>query len=119
MAPEQVRGQDADHRADIFSFGVILYEMLAGVAPFHGDSAVETLYAILKEDAPALPEHEGVSPELEHVIRHCLEKRPDARFQSARDLTFVLEIALRPPVRPLPRTPQVHRVLRSIFSFFL
>ena len=119
MSPEQVRGASTDERSDIFSFGVILHEMIAGVAPFRGDSAVETLYAILKEDAPALPEREGVSPELEHVIRHCLEKRPDARFQSARDLTFVLEIALRPPQRPQPRPRQARRLLGSIFEIFL
>ncbi len=119
MSPEQVRGASTDERSDIFSFGVMLYEMIAGVAPFRGDSAVETLYAILKEEAPVLPEREDVSPELEHVIRHCLEKRPDARFQSARDLTFVLEIALRPPQRPVPRARQARRLLESIFGFFL
>ena len=119
MSPEQVRGVSTDERSDIFSFGVILYEMIAGVVPFRGESAVETLYAILKEDAPPLPERDGVSHELEHVIRHCLEKRSDARFQSARDLTFVLEIALRPPQRPLARPEPARRLLASIFSFFL
>jgi hypothetical protein len=58
------------------------------VAPFRGDSAVETLHAILKDAAPRLPRGEGISTELEHVVCHCLEKKPDARFQSANDFCW-------------------------------
>jgi eukaryotic-like serine/threonine-protein kinase len=92
MSPEQVRGKPADHRADIFSLGVILYEMLSGKRAFHRQSAVETLNAILKEDPPELSQSNGqVNPALERVVTHCLEKNPEMRFQSARDVVFALE----------------------------
>ena len=91
MAPEQVRGEAVDHRADIFSFGATLYEMLTGQRAFHGETAIETLNAILKEDPPDLDaEKLRVAPGLERIVRHCLEKRPADRFQSARDLMFAL-----------------------------
>src|SRR5581483_11337729 len=92
MAPEQVRGEETDHRADIFAFGVILYELFAGTPPFRGDSAVETMNAILKTEAPELPASlREQSPGLERIIHRCLEKRPEQRFQSANDLGFALE----------------------------
>ncbi|MEP6995413.1 MAG: protein kinase [Acidobacteriota bacterium] len=92
MAPEQVKGQPADHRSDIFSFGAILYEMLSGRRAFRGDSAVETMSAILKEDPPELSEtNKSLSPGLERLVRHCLEKAPAQRFQSARDLAYDLD----------------------------
>jgi serine/threonine protein kinase len=95
MAPEHVRGLRSDHRADLFSLGVIVHEMVSGTAPFHGDSAVETLNAILKEDPPPLRHPYGpLQPELERVVLHCLEKNPDARFQTATDLAFNLEMLL-------------------------
>jgi eukaryotic-like serine/threonine-protein kinase len=93
MAPEQVRGLGADHRSDIFAFGAILYEMLTGTRAFHGNSAADTMSAILKEDPSDVSSaNKNIPPALERVIRHCLEKNPEERFQSARDLAFDLEM---------------------------
>ncbi|HET8948135.1 MAG TPA: protein kinase, partial [Candidatus Polarisedimenticolia bacterium] len=92
MSPEQVRGHPADHRSDIFSFGSILYEMLAGRRAFSASSSIETMSAILKEDPPPLARASSdLPPGLERIVQHCLEKLPDERFQSARDLGFQLE----------------------------
>ncbi len=91
MSPEQVRGKEVDARSDIFSFGSIAYEIISGKRAFGGDSSVETMNAILKEDPPDLDvEKLHVSPGLERIVRHCLEKDPGHRFQSARDLAFNL-----------------------------
>ncbi|MEX0878719.1 MAG: protein kinase [Thermoanaerobaculia bacterium] len=92
MSPEQVRGKPADARSDIFSFGAILYEMLSGKRAFHGDSAADTMSAILKEDPPDLSfTNQNISPGLERIVRHCLEKNPEQRFHSAHDLAFDLD----------------------------
>ncbi len=92
MAPEQVRGRPTDHRSDIFSFGTMLYEMLSGRHAFRGESAADTMTAILKEDPPDLPAVEPrISPALARIVDRCLEKSPGARFQSAGDLAFALE----------------------------
>ena len=92
MSPEQVRGRSADARSDIFSFGAILYEMLSGKRAFHGDSAADTMSAILKEDPPDLSvTNQNISPGLERIVRHCLEKNPEQRFHSAHDVAFALE----------------------------
>ncbi len=92
MSPEQVRGVALDARSDIFGFGAILYEMIAGKRAFHGDTAADTMSAILKEDPPELNEtNRNVSPALERIVQHCLEKNPEARFHSASDIAFDLE----------------------------
>src|SRR3989442_6963768 len=92
MSPEQVRGRHVDHRSDIFAFGAVLYEMLCGRRAFHGNSAVETLNAILKEEPPELTTtNRNIAPALERVVWHCLEKSPERRFQSATDIAFALE----------------------------
>ena len=92
MSPEQVRGLTVDHRTDIFSFGAVLYEMLAGLRPFRGDSHVETMNAILKEDPPEFAETGARVPAgLDSIVRRCLEKSADERFYSAHDLGLALE----------------------------
>ena len=92
MSPEQAKGEPADHRSDIFSFGTVLYEMLSGQRAFQGDSPVETLSAILKEQPPDLTlVVPGLAPGLARIVDRCLEKNRDDRFQSAADLRFALE----------------------------
>ena len=87
MSPEQVRGLPADHRSDIFSLGVVLYEMLSGSRAFAGESSVEVMNAILKTEPPEL---KSANPGVNAVVEHCLQKNPAERFQSARDLAFAL-----------------------------
>jgi Tol biopolymer transport system component len=92
MSPEQVRGLPVDHRTDIFSFGVVLYEMLSGVRAFRGESSVETMNAILKEDPPELAASGSqVTPALGRIVHRCLEKNPAERFHSAHDLGLALD----------------------------
>ena len=92
MSPEQARGIRVDYRSDIFSLGVVLFEMLSGQPPFSRASTIETLNAIITRGSARLPPGAGDSaPALERIVRHCLEKSPDLRFQSARDIAFALE----------------------------
>ena len=91
MAPEQVRGEAVDARTDIFAFGAVLYEMLCGSRAFRRDTAAETMTAVLKDDPPELSGPvRAVSSTLDRIVRRCLEKNAEERFQSARDLSFAL-----------------------------
>jgi len=97
MSPEQIRGDAVDHRSDIFSFGLVLYECITAKQPFERATSVEVMTAILREDPAELPE--AVSPALRQIVWHCLEKEPDHRFQSARDLGFALRTVSAAPSR--------------------
>jgi serine/threonine-protein kinase len=91
LAPEQLRGERADHRADVFAFGVVLHEMLSGRRPFERLSPSEVVTAILKDDPPDLESATGLIT-LNRIVRRCLEKDPEQRFQSVRDLAFALDM---------------------------
>ena len=92
MAPEQVSGKPADHRADIFALGAIMYEGLTGKRAFQKPTAAETMSAILNEDPPGVSQLAAtVPPALQKVVHRCMEKNPEQRFQSASDLAFALE----------------------------
>jgi serine/threonine protein kinase/Tol biopolymer transport system component len=94
MSPEQVKGQRVDARSDIFSFGCVLYELLSSRRAFAGETAAETMTAILREEPPELASLNGTIPAaLRQVVRRCLEKRPEERFHSAHDLGLALEVA--------------------------
>jgi eukaryotic-like serine/threonine-protein kinase len=92
MSPEQLRAKAVDHRSDIFSVGAILYEMLTGRRAFRGETEVDTITAVLRENPPEIDlQQSSVPMPFQHIVRHCLEKEPENRFQSARDLRFALE----------------------------
>ncbi len=121
MSPEQVTGRKVDRRSDIFAFGSVLYEMLCGKRPFGSETQIETMHAILKTDPPELSQsNEKIPPSLERIVRRCLEKDPDHRFQSASDLAFALESLSSvsgPPVTPLrqKKPVQLAWILSGIF----
>ena len=111
MSPEQVRGKPVDHRTDIFAFGAILYEMLAGKRAFQRDTSAETMTAILNDDRPALRRLcRHAPPGLQRVVHRCLEKNPEQRFHSASDLAFASKPCRIPEARlsTLFRGSRVH-----------
>jgi serine/threonine protein kinase/Tol biopolymer transport system component len=112
MSPEQLRGKAVDHRSDIFSVGAILYEMLTTHRAFRGETEVDTITAVLREDPPDFtPEQIAVPVSFRQIILHCLEKEPENRFQSARDLGFALNTlsdasGARKPAYKVPSSKQ-------------
>jgi serine/threonine-protein kinase len=92
MSPEQAKGKSVDHRTDIFSFGVVLYEMLTGQKAFKGETALDVMIA-LSRDQPTPPSklNAAVTPEIERVVARCLAKSPAERYATARDLLSAIE----------------------------
>jgi TolB-like protein/tetratricopeptide (TPR) repeat protein len=117
MSPEQVRGDAADARSDIFALGCVLYELLSGSGPFRSDTPADTMSAILRDDPPPLSRTSGAAPPaLEGIVRRCLEKRPEDRFSAARDLGLALEaVATSSDVRVPERTgPRLSRPIAFV-----
>jgi serine/threonine-protein kinase len=115
-SPEQLRGLVADHRSDIFSFGCVLYEMLAGRRAFSAATPADMMTAILSQEPPPFPSGVAVPPSLERIVQRCLEKRPEERFQSGRDLGFALreETDALAGTSPTPAAPAPRRRLRIV-----
>jgi hypothetical protein len=111
MAPEQVTGAPVDHRADIFAFGVVCYEMLTGKRAFQRDSAIATSAAILQDDPPEMlaSGRQPISPGLQHLVQHCLQKDPAHRFQSARDVALALDSVSAASTQSLPQVSTASR----------
>ena len=114
MAPEQARGQPADHRADIFAFGCVLFEMLQGRRAFGRDTPADTLSALLTDPAPVLTSsvEQPLPSALHEIVRRCLEKDPATRFQSMSDLAFALS-TLTSPAQTTGSAPVSGQVPRS------
>src|SRR5690349_20847805 len=115
MAPEQVRGEPTDSRTDIFAFGAVLFEMLSGKKAFLRETAAETMTAVLRAEPPEMGDSgHALSPAMDRIVRRCLEKSPEQRFQSAKDMSFALAalsgsdtggsgLAVAVPPKPWPR----------------
>ncbi len=117
MSPEQARGDEVDRRSDIFTFGVVLYEMLAGRRPFEETTRELTLRSILESPAPPLSDIQGASSNgrsLDTILQRCLSKNPEERFQSTRELLAALERIYRSLVAPRPRRAPAAAMIAAI-----
>ena len=103
MSPEQARGMTADHRSDIFSFGVVLYEMLTGRQPFQGETVSDVLASVLARDPDLASLPPDLAPRLSDLLRRCLEKQPKRRWQAIGDVRHELEVITSNP-RHVPQT---------------
>ncbi len=122
MSPEQLRSKAVDNRSDIFSMGAILYEVLSGHRAFRGETEVDTMTSVLMADPAEInPDQASVPASFQQIVRHCLEKEPEKRFQSARDLAFALETLANPsgPVRLKPPRPQAKIVPWAVAGVLL
>jgi Tol biopolymer transport system component/predicted Ser/Thr protein kinase len=115
MSPEQVQGQEVDHRTDIFSLGVLLYEMFGGELPFKGVHETAMAYEIVNVDAPPLSSlRQEIDPQLDAIVLECLAKEPDERYQSAKEVSKELRRFKRESSRQLvSRISQAHQPVRS------
>jgi len=119
MSPEQLRGKVVDHRSDIFSFGAILYEMLTSRRAFRGETEVDTMTAVLREEpAEANLLEAAIPPGYQDIVKHCLEKDPENRFQSAKDLAFALQTLSGPSGREI-RFPRPRRGVSRVIPWAL
>jgi len=115
MSPEQLRGKPVDHRNDIFSFGAILYEMMAGCRAFRGETEVDTMTAVLREEpATATLDAAAIPAGYQDIVKHCLEKEPENRFQSAKDLVFALQTLSTSPARAHPSPKPISRTTAAL-----
>ena len=127
MSPEQLRAKPVDHRSDIFSFGAMLYEMLTARRAFRGETEVDTMTAVLREEPPAANLQDAAIPSAyQEIIRHCVEKEPDNRFQSSKDLAFALHsLSGSGPVQSRPYEPRTRKkatialLLAGVIAFAL
>ena len=119
MSPEQIEGRDADARSDVFAFGIVLYELVAGKRPFAGTSPASLVASILKEEpAPLGDLQPQLPPGLADVVRTCLEKDPEKRWQSAREIRHALQwIAAATPASPQPaRSVRAWQALAAVMA---